>query len=93
MSAGPKQTFGNEDRLMQAEIREALSVAEHDLSFHGCSHNPDRYRAQFTDSKIAEKFSAKRTKLTYLATEAIGPYMKKQLADIGPYSLSWDEVS
>lgn len=89
----PQGISSLEDKTMAAELRETVAMAEHDFSMYSCSHNTERYKIQFPDSGIAEKFSIKRTKLTYLAVEAIAPYVKKELGDVGPYSISYDEVS
>ena len=83
-----------EDQVAKAEALWATFVSDHNLPFAISDCFSDLARKMFPDSKIAEKFSCRRTKTAAVITEALAPMEAAKttmLAQQGPCAIMVDE--
>lgn len=66
--------------IQNAEVKLTGFLVEHNLSFKTVDHLTELLKNIFSDSKIAQKISLKRTKATAIATAVIGETEKEILA-------------
>ncbi|XP_072391432.1 zinc finger protein 862-like [Diabrotica undecimpunctata] len=77
-----KKTFlKNETLVKQGELKLAVFIAEHDLSFKTMEHLPNLIKSICKDSEIAKEIKCSRTKTTEIINNTIGPYVKNQIVD------------
>jgi hypothetical protein len=80
---------------MKAELRYCIHFVEHDFPFQAADHS-DVLKEMFPDSKIAQSFKCKRSKMAYLLNDAIAPFVKEEIvseinSESGFYSIAIDE--
>jgi len=83
--------------VIRAELIWAIKVATKNMSYRSCDGINETFNAMFPCS-IPESFSLSRTKVSYLLTDALELYLKKQLIyDINSsknsFSLHFDETT
>lgn len=76
----PKQTSKTTELVARAEIKIAGVLAAHSVSFNLMDHLSDVLKDVFSNPKVAEEFSMKRTKATAIVTNVIGKSYKEELA-------------
>lgn len=84
--------------VIKAELLWSLKSVRSDFSYNSADDTPKLFQEMFPDSNIASRFSMSHTKLSYMITEATGPYFHEALLyDIrrssSPYSISFDELT
>jgi len=82
------------DSVTKAELLFANFVAEHHLPFLVADHFSELCKVMFPDSQIAQKFHCKRTKVTNIVNNALGPMYDNQvtlLCKENPFSVMMDE--
>lgn len=83
----PKVSFkviAPKENSMRAELIWALKTIANNYSFQSCEGVKEVFMEMFPDTKLLEYFTLSPKKLSYLITEALGPYFKqKMLADLG----------
>lgn len=77
-----------DDSVTRAEALFALSLAVRPVPFTYADTASSTFAAMFPDSKIAEKFSCGRTKVSYIISDGLGPYFKKKVTE----EASWPDV-
>lgn len=83
------------DQSVVAELIWALKVVSSNYSFASSDGIVEVFQTMFSDA-IPKGFSMSRSKLTYLITDALGPYFREELIkDIGNecYSIIYDETT
>lgn len=69
---------------MKAELIWALKTIANNYAFNSCEAIKEVFKVMFPDTKVLEQFTLSPKKLSYLITDALGPYFKKQIiTDIG----------
>lgn len=86
------------DQQYSSELKIAMFVAEHNISFNVLEHLPQLIRSCAPDSNIMKHVTCGRTKGTRLITNVIGPQntvsIQLDLSDgLTPYSLVIDETT
>ncbi|XP_015930082.1 uncharacterized protein [Parasteatoda tepidariorum] len=87
--------FSRRESSARAEIIWALKSVQSNFSPYACDDLKEIFSAMFPDA-VPEQFCLGKTKLSYLITEALGPYFHENLiADVktSPYSLLYDETT
>ena len=80
----------------KAEIIEALHCVDSNASFASANGDGNKFRLQFPDSKIAEKYSQNETKIKYVIQFGLSPYFQRDLMkDLKgkPFSFKFDETT
>ena len=54
-----------EDKILKAEIVQALNYVESNYSYHSASNDNEKFRLLFPDSQIAEGYSQSSTKIKW----------------------------
>lgn len=70
------QSTAATNQLLSAEFMWALKTMDSHHSYSLCANTGELFRAMFTDSGIAAKFSCGETKCAYVATFGTAPYFK-----------------
>ena len=84
------------DNARKAELIWAMKNIFADFSFSLCDEIKEVYCSMFlTENAVPKDFSLSHTKMSYLITDAIGPYFKNEiLNDIdSSYSLLYDKTT
>lgn len=63
---------------LKAEVIHCLKLINQHNSYKSSSDSGDMYRLMFPDSEIAKQFACGESKVRYLTTHGIGPYLKQQ---------------
>ena len=85
-----------EEQVCKAETIEALHCVDSNSSFASANSTGDKFRLQFPDSKIAEKYRQNETKIKYVIQFGLCPYFQKNLKDDlknKPFSFLFDETT
>lgn len=90
--------WSQKDNVMKAELLWCLKTAGSNYAYDTSDFIGDTFRAMFPDSQIASNFQMSRTKMSYMITEATGPYFHSILLDdvkksASVFSLSYDELT
>ena len=83
-------------RLIEAETRWALFVAEHNIAFLSSDHATKLFPKMFPDSEIGKRFACGRTKTTAIVKTALAPHFQDiavQNMKCNPFSIMMDESS
>ena len=80
-SAGKIQNYFQSQEVTNAEIIWCLKVIESHFSYRSCSDIGVLFKAMFTDSDIAQRFSLGKTKIAYNIAFGIAPYFENQLLE------------
>ncbi|KAJ8913073.1 hypothetical protein NQ315_006574 [Exocentrus adspersus] len=64
----------------EAQLKMAIHLAEHNLSFAYMEHANQFYSHLFPDSQIAANFNCSRSKMTQLIKTKIAPYVRENLS-------------
>ena len=83
-----------EDKVVKAEILQALHIVNKNLSFASAKEDSLRFQTMFPDSAIARSYSMADTKAQYVIKFGIADYLKKKLIyDVKntPFSFLFDE--
>jgi hypothetical protein len=83
-----------EQKVTTAEVMFSYFVAEHNLPFLVADHFTDLCKVMFPDSKIAQAFKCRRTKMTHVLTKAIALHVDKRVQELcrsEKYSIMVDE--
>ena len=91
------QTWTLKQMAVKAEIIAMLHFAAHDVSFGSAKNLPLCYQQQFPDSVIAKQVSIGLTKMSYMVSYGLGPYLRQMIIrDIleghSYYTLHFDET-
>ena len=81
-------------RLIEAETRWALFVAEHNIAFLSSDHATKLFPKMFSDSEIGKRFACGRTKTTAIVKTALAPHFQDiavQNMKCNPFSIMMDE--
>ncbi|XP_015907180.1 uncharacterized protein [Parasteatoda tepidariorum] len=73
------QQLGEKDKVTAAETFFTLAVAKCNVPFMFSDTATEIFPKMFSDSKIASEFSVSRTKLSYIVSDGIGPFLKSDL--------------
>ena len=82
------------DQAIEAEVRWATFVVNHNISFLASDHATKLFSKIFPDSAIAKKFSCSCTKTTAIVKKALAPHFTQRVIESmssGPFSLMMDE--
>lgn len=82
------------DLSIEAEVRWAIFIAKHNISFMSSDHASNLFQKMFPDSNIAKKFSCARTKKTAIVKTALSPHFSQRVIESmssSPFSLMMDE--
>ena len=87
----------NEEKIIKAEILQALKCVESNYSFNSASDDSERFKLMFPDSHIAQNYQQGKTKIMYNIQFGIAPYVKEMLIfDINnrtPFTFKFDETT
>lgn len=75
------QQLTEQDKVTVAETLFTLAVAKCNIPFSFSDTASELFPKMFTDSKLASEFSVSRTKLSYIISDGIGPFLKENLID------------
>lgn len=84
------------DSVASAEIRQALFIAEHNLSIKLADHLSQLYFSMFPDSEIAKRIACARTKTTAIIQAVTGRFQEENISKVlknQKFSLMVDEVT
>ena len=87
-------TWSNSDKVLKAEIIDALHLVEYNQSFSSVNGNASRYERMFENNPIVAGYSMGETKVAYIIKFGIADYLKKKLrldVDNVPFSFLFDE--
>ena len=98
-SENPKsflQQFSVHDQVTKAETLWALQVASCGYSYKSCDSIGELFKAMFPGT-ISEQFSMSKSKVSYLISDGLGPYFRKEIAkqiqtSRCPYTIQFDET-
>ena len=74
------QTVTTKDQVRSAEILWALKVATDGFSFRSCDNLPALFQSMFP-GPVSQEFSMSRTKMSYIFSDGLGPYFRKEIAE------------
>ena len=72
----PASVRGFDDKVLSAEILQALNLVQNNQSFQSADGDNARFARQFPDSLIAKSYKQASTKIKYMIQFGIAPYMK-----------------
>ena len=75
----PNKSLSFNDQVSQAEILWALKSVKSAFSYRNSDDVDELFRTMFPDSKIAQKFSIRHSKMSYVISHGLGPYFRDQL--------------
>ena len=85
------------DLVTQAEILWALKISQGNFSYRSCDDIPALFKKMFPGNVVAENFSMSRTKISYLISDGLGPFFRKELCakvSLSPgYVIQYDETA
>lgn len=93
--ASPIQLYSTQDQASRAELIWALKTVSSNYSAASCDGISDIFNSMFPGAMPAG-FSLGRTKLSYLITDALGPYFHEEMlkdAQESYFSLEFDETT
>ena len=86
-----------QENVTQSEVLWAMKVAYSGYSYSSCDNTPSLFKNMFTDSIISDHFSMSRTKVSYLISDGLGLYYRKELCEnickAPGYVIQYDETS
>ena len=86
-----------QENVTQSEVLWAMKVAHSGYSYSSCDNTPSLFKRMFPDSIISDHFSMSRTKVSYLISDRLGPYYRKELCEnickAPGYVIQYDETS
>ena len=96
-SSGTLQCISLKDEATKAELIWAMKVVGSHYSYASCDNINDTLEAMFP-GKIPDNFTMSSSKVSYLVSEATGPYFKQVVADDvknsgSPFTLQYDETT
>ena len=96
-TSGTLQCISLKDEATRAELIWAMKVVSSHYSYASCDNIKDTLDAMFP-GKIPENFTMSSSKVSYLVSEATGPYFKQLVADdvknsASPFTLQYDETT
>lgn len=85
------------EKVATAEILWTLKVAQSNYSYSSCDGVPDLFKRMFPGHCVSEQFSMSRTKVSYLISDGLGPYYRREMCDSirdtgTAYTLQYDET-
>lgn len=83
MPANSLQLFSRKENSTKAEILWTLRAVVHNYSFQSCEGIRNTFEAMFPESFLdnSNNFSLSPKKMSYIITEALGPYFKEQFIE------------
>ena len=96
MSANTGHSIDLNDKILRAEIYQALHITQYNHSFASASQDSKRFQYMFSDSAIASGYSQSDSKVKYQIQYGIAPYCKEKLIyDVKkrPYTFKFDETT
>ena len=91
----PKE-LTHQEKVMKAEIIQALHTIDANIPFTSTDSDGERFRLQFSDSKIAQDYKQARTKVKYVLQYGIVPIIKNNIKkDLSgkPFTFKFDETT
>ena len=86
-----------QEKVTQSELLWAMKVAHSGYSYSSCDDTPSLFKRMFPDSIISDHYSMSRTKVSYLISDGLGPYYRKELCEnickAPGYVIQYDETS
>ena len=67
------------DRILNAEIWQALNMVDKNCSFSSANGDSDRFKKMFPNSQIVAKYSQEETKPKYVVQFGLAPFVKDEL--------------
>ena len=67
------------DRILNAEIWQALNMVDKNYSFSSANGDSDRFKKMFPDLQIVAKYSQEETKSKYVVQFGLAPFVKDEL--------------
>ena len=92
----PKWNLTASEKVLRAEILQALHVAQYNISFSSAVEHSRLFQSMFPDSAIAASYSQSYSKIAYMLKYGIADYLKNELLfDVKnvPYTFKFDETT
>lgn len=85
------------DLVTQSELLWGMKVSQSNYSYRSCDDLPSLFKKIFPGNVVAENFTMSRSKVSYLISDGLGPYFKKDLCmkvSASPgYVIQYDETA
>ncbi|KAE8738024.1 hypothetical protein FOCC_FOCC016505 [Frankliniella occidentalis] len=81
--------FSRQDAVISAELQWAMKCVQSAYSNNSCDNIVDLFRSMFGNEHVPKDMSLGRTKVTYLITDALGPYFHTNMLNDAHVALSF----